>query len=59
MRAAQFAQAFASHHTARYGICTTSGTTALQVALKAVGVGPGDEVIVPALTFMATAAAAL
>ncbi len=58
-RAAQFAQAFASYHTARYGICTTSGTTALQVALKAASVGPGDEVIVPALTFMATAAAAL
>lgn len=59
VRAARFAQAFASYHTARYGICTTSGTTALQVALKAVSVGPGDEVIVPALTFMATAAAAL
>ncbi len=59
VRAAQFAQAFASYHTARYGICTTSGTTALEVALKAAGVQPGDEVIVPALTFVATAAAAL
>lgn len=58
-RAAEFAQAFASYHTARYGICTTSGTTALEVALKAAGVGPGDEVVVPALTFTATAAAAL
>lgn len=59
VKASQFAEAFASYHTARYGICTSSGTTALEVALKAAGVKPGDEVIVPALTFMATAAAAL
>ena len=59
VRASQFAQEFASYHTARYGICTSNGTTALEVALKAAGVKPGDEVIVPALTFMATAAAAL
>jgi dTDP-4-amino-4,6-dideoxygalactose transaminase len=59
VKAAEFAQAFASYHTARYGICTSNGTTALEVALKAAGVGPGDEVIVPPLTFMATAAAAL
>ena len=58
-KATEFAQAFASYHTARYGICTSNGTTALEVALKAAGVGPGDEVIVPPLTFMATAAAAL
>jgi dTDP-4-amino-4,6-dideoxygalactose transaminase len=59
VKADQFAQVFASCHTARYGICTSSGTTAIEVALKAAGVGTGDEVIVPALTFMATAAAAL
>jgi len=59
VKASEFAQAFASYHTARYGVCTSNGTTALEVALKAAGVGPGDEVIVPALTFMATAAAAL
>ena len=59
VKASQFAQAFAAYHTARYGICTSSGTTALEVALKAAGVKAGDEVIVPALTFMATAAAAL
>src|SRR3972149_4515523 len=59
VKAAQFAQAFAAYQTARFGICTSSGTTALEVALKAAGVKAGDEVIVPALTFMATAAAAL
>jgi dTDP-4-amino-4,6-dideoxygalactose transaminase len=59
VKASEFAQAFASYHTARYGICTSNGTTALEVALKAAGVKPGDEVIVPPLTFMATAAAAL
>ena len=59
VEAASFAEAFASYHTARYGNCTSSGTTALEVALKAAGVAPGDEVILPALTFVATAAAAL
>jgi dTDP-4-amino-4,6-dideoxygalactose transaminase len=59
LRAAQFAEAFASYHTARFGICTSSGTTALEVALKAAGVKARDEVIIPALTFVATPAAAL
>ncbi len=57
VQAARFAEAFAEAQTAKYGICTASGTTALEVALKAAGVGPGDEVIMPALTFVATAAA--
>ena len=34
-RAAKFAEAFSSHQTAHFGICTTSGTTALEVGLKA------------------------
>ncbi len=58
-RAAKFAKSFAAYHTARFGICTASGTTALEVALKAAGVSAGDEVIIPALTFVATAAAPL
>ena len=58
-RAAAFAEQFAAYHTARFGCCTASGTTALEVALKVAGVRPGDEVIVPALTFVATGAAPL
>lgn len=40
---------------ARYAVATSSGTTALHLAMLAAGIGPGDEVIVPALTFIATA----
>lgn len=38
----------------RHAVAVTSGTTALYLALKAAGVGPGDEVIVPDVTFVAT-----
>ncbi len=54
----EFAQAFADYHGAKHGIFMANGTVTLQCALKACGVGPGDEVIVPALTWMATALAA-
>jgi dTDP-4-amino-4,6-dideoxygalactose transaminase len=59
VQAKRFAEAFAAYHTARFGSCTSSGTAALEVALKAAGVARGDEVIIPALTFVATPAAAL
>ncbi len=58
-KAAEFSAAFAAYHGARFAIPTTSGTSALEVALKALGVGPGDEVIVPAITFAATPYAAI
>ena len=51
----EFEQAFAGFQDALFGIATTNGTTALQVALEAIGIQPGDEVIVPAYTFVATA----
>jgi dTDP-4-amino-4,6-dideoxygalactose transaminase len=58
-RTAEFEQAFAAHLGARHAIALSSCTAALHLAYLAVGVGPGDEVIVPSFTFVATAAAAL
>lgn len=52
-----FEQAFAAHHGAKHCVAVSSGTAALHVALLAMGIGPGDEVIVPANTFIATAEA--
>jgi dTDP-4-amino-4,6-dideoxygalactose transaminase len=55
----EFAEKFAHFHDSEYGICTNSGAAALAVSLKAAGVEAGNEVIVPDLTFVATASAAL
>jgi dTDP-4-amino-4,6-dideoxygalactose transaminase len=55
----EFEQEFATYHDAKYGIAVTNGTAALEVALAALGVGPGDEVLVPDFTFVATASAVL
>lgn len=52
-------QRFAAFQGARFGVSCVNGTLALSVALKAVGIGPGDEVLVPPYTFIATASAAL
>ena len=54
-----FETRFADMHKARFGICVNSGTTALRIALQAAGIGPGDHVVVPAYTFVATATAVL
>ena len=51
----QFEAEFAQFCGMRYGIATSNGTTALHLALVVLGIGPGDEVIVPTLTFVATA----
>jgi len=53
----KFEDDFARYCGTRYGISTTSGTTALHLALAALGVSKGDEVIVPSFTMIATAAA--
>jgi perosamine synthetase len=53
-KVAEFEAAFAERHGVAHGIATTSCTTALHLALTALGIGPGDEVIVPAFTWVAT-----
>ena len=58
-RTAAFEEAFAAQLGARHAVALSSCTAALHLAYLAAGVGPGDEVIVPAFTFVATAAAAL
>ncbi|MFG3346327.1 aminotransferase class I/II-fold pyridoxal phosphate-dependent enzyme [Streptomyces sp. NPDC048018] len=54
-RVAAFEQAFAERVGARHGVAVSSCTTALHLALVALGIGPGDEVVVPSLSFIATA----
>lgn len=53
-----FNQEYAKFHDAEHGISMANGTVTLECALHAMGVGDGDEVIVPAYTWMATALAA-
>jgi dTDP-4-amino-4,6-dideoxygalactose transaminase len=52
-----FEEALAAHHGAKHCVATSCGTSALHVALLAMGIGPKDEVIVPVNTFIATAEA--
>jgi perosamine synthetase len=58
-RVSQFEKAFAQYCGAAEGVAVNSGTAALHAAMRAVGVGKGDEVIVPAITFAASANAAV
>jgi dTDP-4-amino-4,6-dideoxygalactose transaminase len=55
-RVAEFEEQFAKHLGCAHVVATSSCTTALHLALLAAGVGPGDEVIVPSFTFVATVA---
>lgn len=50
----QFEEIFSRYCGVQYGVATSNGTTALHLALTALGIGKGDEVIVPDLTFAAT-----
>jgi dTDP-4-amino-4,6-dideoxygalactose transaminase len=50
-----FEEAFAKRHEVKHAIAVTSATTALHLALVALDIGPGDEVIVPAFTWVSTA----
>jgi perosamine synthetase len=51
----RFQQAFAEYHGVRNAIATSNGTVAIHLILAALGIGPGDEVLVPSLTYVATA----
>lgn len=53
----QFEREYAAFQGAAYGVSCTNGTTAIEMGLRALGVVPGDEVIVPPYTFIATASA--
>lgn len=58
-KVAAFEKSFAEAHGVDHALATTSCTTALHLALAGLGVGPGDEVIVPSFTWVATANAVL
>jgi dTDP-4-amino-4,6-dideoxygalactose transaminase len=54
-----FGQRFAALHGARFALPVANGSVAIEIALRALGIRPGDEVIVPAYTFVSTATSAL
>ena len=56
---AAFEKAFAEYIGTRYAVAVSNGTSALYIALEAMGIGKGDEVIVPPLTFFATVSSVL
>jgi len=58
-KVALFEQGFAAFQDAKHGVAITNGTQAIECALKAIGIRPGDEVICPAATFVATATACI
>ncbi|KAK78961.1 DegT/DnrJ/EryC1/StrS family aminotransferase, partial [Bordetella bronchiseptica] len=58
-KVAAFEQAFAQRHQVAHALAVTSCTTGLHLALAGLGIGPGDEVIVPSFTWVATANAIL
>lgn len=55
----RFQKTFAEYHSCQYGIAAANGTDSLNIIMKALGIGPGDEVIVPSYSFVATATCVL
>ena len=55
----KFAKAYAAYQHANYGVAVTNGTVTLEIILRALEIGYGDEVIIPPYTFNATASAVL
>jgi dTDP-4-amino-4,6-dideoxygalactose transaminase len=54
---ARFEEQFAAYQHSRFGVTTFNGTVSLELALMVAGIRPGDEVIVPAISFVSTATA--
>jgi dTDP-4-amino-4,6-dideoxygalactose transaminase len=54
-----FGERFAALHGARYGLPVSNGSVAIEIALRSIGIRPGDEVIVPSYTFVSTATSVL
>jgi dTDP-4-amino-4,6-dideoxygalactose transaminase len=59
LRVERFEEQFGAFQQAAYAVSCANGTVALEIALEALGLGPGDEVIVPAYTFIASATSVL
>lgn len=57
--ASRFGKAFAAYHGAKHGAVAANGTVTIEMALKGAGLEPGEEVLVPPFTFVATASAVL
>ena len=55
----KFVERFSAYQNATYGLAVTNGTVSIEITLRALGIGYGDEVIVPPYTFNATASAVL
>ena len=58
-KVAEFEKKFSEYHDVSHSLATTSCTTSLHLALLAIGVGPGDEVILPSFTWVSTANAVI
>ena len=58
-RVAEFEEKFAAFHGVKHAIANANGTLSIEIALRAAGIGPGDEVIIPSMTFIATCSAVL